>query len=564
MSVRLVTFLSILHLSCLFFLTVANPDAKRLYDDLMSSYNRLIRPVGNNSDRLTVKMGLKLSQLIDVSLRSQIMTTNVWVNQEWSDHKLRWDPAEYGGVTELYVPAEQIWLPDIVLYNNADGNYEVTIMTKAIIDNKGTVIWNPPAIYKSSCLMDVRYFPFDQQLCSMKFGSWTYDGFMVDLKHIRDLESSNLVPLGIDLTEFYLSVEWDIMSVPAKRTEKFYACCVEPYPDITFNITLRRKTLFYTVNLIIPCVGISCLSILVFYLPSDSGEKVSLSISIMLSLTFFLLVLVEIIPPTSLAMPLLGKYLVFTMILVTVSVLVAIAVLNVHFRSPSTHKMSPWVRRIFIKLLPRILLMRSPQYKMEIENDDDPSIPQMCRENYLPRCRNNNSTNHQFDMAAPPLPPSLYDRRGHCGFSMSDPSQHSPPLSPLGGMGGRQGAGLGALNSEDLLIGEMDTSPGVIERHLPRELEKAIHYAMFIAQHIDNNDDFESIRGDWKYVAMVLDRLFLWIFTIACVVGAAGIFLQAPSLYDQTMPIDVKHSRVARRMLHAARLLDDEDMDIDL
>lgn len=44
----------------------ANPDAKRLYDDLMSNYNRLIRPVGNNSDRLTVKMGLKLSQLIDV------------------------------------------------------------------------------------------------------------------------------------------------------------------------------------------------------------------------------------------------------------------------------------------------------------------------------------------------------------------------------------------------------------------------------------------------------------------------------------------------------------------
>lgn len=47
-------------------LSDANPDAKRLYDDLLSNYNRLIRPVGNNSDRLTVKMGLRLSQLIDV------------------------------------------------------------------------------------------------------------------------------------------------------------------------------------------------------------------------------------------------------------------------------------------------------------------------------------------------------------------------------------------------------------------------------------------------------------------------------------------------------------------
>ena len=58
------------------------------------------------------------------------------------------------------------------------------------------------------------------------------------------------------------------------RNVKFYTCCDEPYLDITFNITMRRKTLFYTVNLIIPCMGISFLTVLVFYLPSDSGEKV--------------------------------------------------------------------------------------------------------------------------------------------------------------------------------------------------------------------------------------------------------------------------------------------------
>ena len=80
--------------------------------------------------------------------------------------------------------------------------------------------------------------------------------------------------VGIDLTEFYMSVEWDILEVPAKRNVKFYTCCDEPYLDITFNITMRRKTLFYTVNLIIPCMGISFLTVLVFYLPSDSGEKV--------------------------------------------------------------------------------------------------------------------------------------------------------------------------------------------------------------------------------------------------------------------------------------------------
>lgn len=130
--------------------------------------------------------------------------------------------------------------------------------------------------------------------------------------------------------------------------------------DIFFNITLRRKTLFYTVNLIVPCVGISYLSVLVFYLPADSGEKIALCINILLSQTMFFLLISEIIPSTSLALPLLGKYILFTMVLVALSVVITIIILNVHYRKPSTHKMAPWVRN-FIKSVPKLLLMRVPK-----------------------------------------------------------------------------------------------------------------------------------------------------------------------------------------------------------
>ncbi|XP_028176600.1 acetylcholine receptor subunit alpha-like isoform X1 [Ostrinia furnacalis] len=94
-----------------------NPDAKRLYDDLLSNYNKLVRPVLNVSDALTVRIKLKLSQLIDVNLKNQIMTTNLWVEQSWYDYKLSWEPREYGGVEMLHVPSDHIWRPDIVLYN---------------------------------------------------------------------------------------------------------------------------------------------------------------------------------------------------------------------------------------------------------------------------------------------------------------------------------------------------------------------------------------------------------------------------------------------------------------
>ena len=62
---------------------------------------------------------------------------------------------------------------------SADGNFEVTLATKATLYSSGKVEWRPPAIYHSSCEMDVEYFPFDEQTCVMKFGSWTYDGFQV-------------------------------------------------------------------------------------------------------------------------------------------------------------------------------------------------------------------------------------------------------------------------------------------------------------------------------------------------------------------------------------------------
>lgn len=54
-------------------------------------------------------------------------------------------------------------------------------MTKAILHHTGKVVWKPPAIYKSFCEIDVEYFPFDEQTCFMKFGSWTYDGYLVTI-----------------------------------------------------------------------------------------------------------------------------------------------------------------------------------------------------------------------------------------------------------------------------------------------------------------------------------------------------------------------------------------------
>ena len=72
----------------------------------------------------------------------------------------------------------------------------------------------------------------------------------------------------------------------------------------------------------------------------------TLSISVLLSLTVFLLVIVELIPSTSSAVPLIGKYMLFTMVFVIASIIITVIVINTHHRSPSTHTMPGWVRKV--------------------------------------------------------------------------------------------------------------------------------------------------------------------------------------------------------------------------
>jgi Neurotransmitter-gated ion-channel ligand binding domain len=59
----------------------------------------------------------------------------------------------------------------------------------AVVQSNGDVTWIPAAIFKSTCSVDIYYFPFDTQECKMKFGSWTYDGFKLDLLFYNDFGS---------------------------------------------------------------------------------------------------------------------------------------------------------------------------------------------------------------------------------------------------------------------------------------------------------------------------------------------------------------------------------------
>ncbi|XP_064192085.1 neuronal acetylcholine receptor subunit beta-4-like [Anguilla rostrata] len=493
-------------------------------------YNKLIRPAINRTERVTIKLQVSLAQLISVNEREQIMTTNVWLTQHWIDYRLAWDPSAYDGIDKLRIPSRHIWLPDIVLYNNADGTYEVTVFTNAIVLFNGTIFWLPPAIYKSACKIEVKHFPFDQQNCTLKFRSWTYDHTELDLVLKTDVAS---------MDDFTPSGEWDILALPGRRT-------VNPsdptYVDVTYDFIIKRKPLFYTINLIIPCVLITSLAILVFYLPSDCGEKMTLCISVLLALTVFLLLISKIVPPTSLDVPLIGKYLMFTMVLVTFSIITSVCVLNVHHRSPSTHTMPAWVKLVFLVKLPALLFMRRPQ---------NSSARQRLRRQRQLRSRRA-VLGAGLGYPAPPQAAGFSSNSSSSVFLSSASGFSSPGHFYNKNAGGpfclNPGGRKGEPRPRDFL------PDGVASAQEPQQqgpdwgadVQEAVDGVRFVADHMMGDDDDQSVIEDWKYVAMVVDRMFLWIFVIVCVVGTLGLFLQ-PLFQHQIVPIQHSGSEAMKR-----------------
>ncbi|KAF3852000.1 hypothetical protein F7725_005355 [Dissostichus mawsoni] len=277
---------------------------ERLVNYLLSPerYNKLIRPAINKTQQVTISIQVSLAQLISINEREQIMTTNLWLFQEWNDYRLRWDPEKYEGIKKLRIPSKHIWLPDIVLYNKRHLLASARHLQVGLRHRGAELPLRPAELHSQVPLVDLRPHGAGPE------------------PHERLRQPDDFTPSG----------EWDIVSLPARKNE-------DPnditYLDITYDFVIKRKPLFYTINLIIPCVLITSLAILVFYLPSDCREKNTLCISVLLALTVFLLLISKIVPPTSLAVPLIGKYLMFTMVLVTFSIVTTVCNLNVHHRS---------------------------------------------------------------------------------------------------------------------------------------------------------------------------------------------------------------------------------------
>ncbi|XP_070543629.1 neuronal acetylcholine receptor subunit alpha-7-like isoform X2 [Ptychodera flava] len=438
----------------------------RLVTTLMSNYSKTIRPVASGVEPVIVRYGIALQQIIDMDERNQILTTNVWLRQHWNDVHFLWNPSDYDGVKTIRIPITDLWRPDIILYNNADDAFKGIMKTNAEIQHDGSVSWYAPAIFKSSCKVDIRYFPFDTQYCKLRIGSWTFAA--------SSLQLVNRSKAG-DVDSFISNGEWKLLGMPVVREDIYYPCCPDdPYNILTFSINIRRRSLFYVINLIVPCMLVVALTMMDFYLPADSGEKITLCITILLSLSVFILLVVETLPPTSEVVPLISAYYMSTMVLVTVSTFFTILVLVLHHHGANGKRAPLVLRKLTFEVI----------------------APFLCRG----QCKNSKDKEtcleYKMDGSLPELNVHIYEHN----FS-----------------------------------GQMDTteqkvmSIGSQKARLQYVLNDLTSHMHDITKKLENTDAEEEIVKEWKEVALVLDRLFMLIFGVTTFISTCAIIFQAPS-----------------------------------
>uniref|UniRef100_A0A803YCT2 Cholinergic receptor nicotinic alpha 10 subunit n=1 Tax=Meleagris gallopavo TaxID=9103 RepID=A0A803YCT2_MELGA len=406
--------------------------AHKLFHDLFANYSSALRPAEDTERALNVTLQVTLSQIIDMDERNQVLTSYLWVRQAWLDAHLAWDKEAYGGIDSIRIPSSYVWRPDIVLYNK--WRFGGSMETNVVLRSDGHIMWDAPAITKSSCKVDVSYFPFDGQQCHLTFGSWTYNGNQIDLRNRLDTG---------DLTDFVENVEWEVLGMPATRNVVTYGCCSEPYPDVTYTLLLRRRASFYIFNLLLPCIMISFLAPLGFYLPADSGEKVSLGVTVLLALTVFQLLVAESMPPSE-SVPLIGKYYIATMTMITASTALTIFIMNIHHCGPGARPVPPWARRLILHHLARALY---PSVGPPCPQADPHHLPTWCH------------------LTGPRDPPGEGAEPGLCPHSRCL-CHHHAVLSSVGYIA------------------------GVFRRHRTAQRHAA----------------------EWKKVAKVMDRFFMWVF----------------------------------------------------
>ena len=259
--------------------------------------------------------------------------------------------------------------------------------------------------------------------------------------------------------------EWNVLGFSARLHEEYYDTNDAPVSQIIYTIKLKRRPTYFFLYLIFPVLAIVFLSLLIFKIPADTGERIGFSVTVLLTMGVYLMVISQDLPRKADNAPLVGVLYVTLFYVMVLGTVTGVITAGVSFKITTPPQ---WLRKMVIKLTKKNSKkvgaiknsLRCQPLHEEVSNDDEPK----------------NNTELQ----------------------LTDPSERDSrmPSRPVSSSQQRP-----ALKSKTSLAFS-------IRRPMQEFTEKEV-----------NNQE------QWQEIAYFLDKVFFWIYFVAIIAASCSVLL---------------------------------------
>ena len=331
---KLIIIIRVMYMLLQFTSGATLDEAKSLQAMLKSGYNKFVRPVKNQSSTVKVNITMAVSALQEFDEVLQRFSVVSLFFLSWKDDNMVWNRT-LTGIESVMMGYKDVWIPEIILTNPSaklDSFGKEWQLLR--YDSNGLGSWYPGDLVKATCSLDVRYFPFDIQECSIEMYAWGYIVSEVELIATTDvIDISMMAPHGT----------WEILGTLAKME------AVKNVSRATFTFHLKRRQQYIIINVVIPILFLCILNTLVFLMPVESGERISYSITVMLSIAVFMTIVSDTLPKTSEPASLYSYFLLVNLIMSALITVVSIMNLRIYYKTEAA-AIPSWVIALYIGL----------------------------------------------------------------------------------------------------------------------------------------------------------------------------------------------------------------------
>ncbi|XP_035691749.1 acetylcholine receptor subunit alpha-like [Branchiostoma floridae] len=326
----------------------------RLVNDLLGPdvYNKALPP--RRFSRLDFQA--YIVNVVNLDEREEIIISDVKTEYTWKDRRLIWHTGDYGGITDITIAASLLWMPSLILKTNADTQYSGFPEVELKVDNTGVVHWTVETLTTTTCELDPYMFPQDNMTCSI---CWTAgQNYQMSCSQSPNNDDPNFLTCTNSTTSIKYGEWGGHITLSTDNNNNKDACLI---------VKLQRDPRYHLATTISPCIILVVLMIITFLLPIEKGDRISFSVTVMLSMVVSLVVVTGFLPVNG-TLPFIAILIIVSMGMMGIFTLTTLLVLSIHNKKGT---LPGWARTFFLRYL-AIAVFKGDLTKKLNDDSDDP------------------------------------------------------------------------------------------------------------------------------------------------------------------------------------------------